>query len=157
MQPLAYARLQEDADDLILLPLEILEAVAESRAVLRESKTFRDYVTRREAASPSVRELLWWWEEEFEDVDWIELDDDFDVELLPGFIDGLFPVDLRTLMLDNLDEEITELIERCITIDDHLGGTPKMLVAWSERDEVVSALRAAGYEVVDRQDLVDGP
>ena len=111
---------------------EILDIVASSR-------TMREFVESMERFGGGFSI------EEFEDE---ELDEPFDLELVPGYGDGLFPPDPRTWMLDDLDDDLFDVLDDLVTIYDDMGSNPIAVIQEADVGEIRSRLTAAGYEIV---------
>ena len=111
---------------------EILDIVASSR-------TMREFVESMERFDGGFSI------EEFEDE---ELDEPFDLELVPGYGDGLFPPDPRTWMLDDLNDDLFDVLDDLLTIYDNMGSNPIAVIQEADVGEIRSRLTAAGYEIV---------
>jgi hypothetical protein len=96
------------------------------------------------------------WAEEvaeyFEAVD-VPLDAPFSADLLPGADEDGFPADLRTVMLDDLPEEVFE--QGIGEVRDEMGAAPMFLLEDDDLPFVLEVLVDMGHEVRDGQELFD--
>lgn len=150
---LHYGRL---GDDLVLLPPTKLASLAGFFEILGSARTFGDYLQRCDEAPAGVAYYAVWYEEGDCDPDDIPaLDQPFDVDAIPGRGDGYFPPNVQMVMLDALDDELWEVLAPFATVHDDMGGIPWVQVPWSELGHLEAAFRAAGIELIERQDDVD--
>lgn len=131
--------------DTVLLPLSAAQYVKEIADLIAADITvgeFDDAISKLTGSSPY---------EEFEDYDLEDgwRDERFVLEDVPGYGDGYFPPRAGTIMLDELDDDVFELIGDLCEVHDSMGGVPQIWIESEAEEAIANRLRAAGFEVVD--------
>jgi hypothetical protein len=75
------------------------------------------------------------------------LDEPFDLDLVPCHGDGYFPPDPRTMMLDDLDDTIWDVLDEVVTIYDQMGSNPIAVIEAEDVDQIRARLTNAGLDV----------
>ena len=75
------------------------------------------------------------------------LDEPFDLDLVPGHGDGYFPPDPRTMMLDDLDDTIWDVLDGSVTIYDQIGANPIAVIETEDVNQIRGLLTSAGFDV----------
>lgn len=144
---------------MVLLPLDVLEEEARFAELLGSVDTVGDYVRIATDPDEPLAGSFPWWEDD--ELDMVPPDDTpFDLGMVPGSGDGYFPVSINTTMLSVLEsafllEEGEGPLDGLYEYHDWMGGIPHIEIPAANCEVVVQRLSAAGYEVVERQDLVD--
>jgi hypothetical protein len=142
-----------EGDGPCVLRLATAERLMAEQSDCASSATVGEYLERCRQQpgryDPSwVEELA----EYFEAVD-VPLDAPFSADLLPGADEDGFPADLRTVMLDDLPEEVFEA--GIGEVRDEMGAAPMFLLEDDDLPAIIELLVGLGHEVHNGQELLD--
>ena len=77
------------------------------------------------------------------------LDAPFDVSSVPGYGDGYFPPQAGTIMLDEVDDTVLDIIDGLWDLHDNMGGVPRIWIDPSAEEQIAARMRAAGFVIVN--------
>lgn len=140
----------------VLLPLAELEDLSDFFTRMSAATTVGDYLQLEGHRSGAFR---WWDPVDYSPEEMAGHDNSpeasFDFTMVPGFGDGYFPPDPLTWMCDAFDWEDLGLPDGAVEYRDYMASLPQVVINPDRIEEILDVLRNDGFEVVERQDLVD--